>query len=671
MRFPRFFFFPLVAVCLGLLATTSVKAGGDEWRPVSPEELGMKTPKVEPGADAEAIFWEVRIDDSSEEDLAMQHYVRVKIFTERGLEKYSKFDIPFTKGMKIKDIAARVTKPDGSAVEIQKGDIFEREILKANAIKVKAKSFAIPGLVPGVIVEYRYREVISDAGAAGMRLKFQRDIPVQTLSYYYKPYNKKTPNYQSFNFDDTRFVEDQKGFWVAARQNVPALKEEPRMPPENEVVPWMLLQSVRVNITDASLNSITFTVKDPRNPASYWGAVGREKSFLTKLMNKQDKEIKKVATEITASASTPEDKLKKLYEYCQTEIKNTSYDTTLTDEQRKKLPEMKSVSDVIKHKTASSQWIDLLFGAMANSLGYETRVAFSGNRNEMFFKPEMTNESFIHAAAIAVKNGEDWGFYNPGVSLLPFGMLIWYESDVWALLVGETNFQWVRTPSSTFETSVARRHGTFSLLEDGTLQGEVKIEYEGQSGLDYKLDGYDKSGNKLEEDLKAEVKQRMSTAEISNIKIENVADSKKPLVYTFKVRVPGYAQRTGKRLFLQPAFFEKGLEPLFSASDRKHEVYFHYPWSEQDDVTIDLPPGFALDNAEQPAPFSSGQISQYTVKIGITGDQKTLVYKRKFFFGGGNHTLFPSASYAGIKQLFDTLHTLDNHTITLKVAETK
>jgi hypothetical protein len=670
MRFPRFFFFPLVAVCLGLLATASVKAG-DDWRPISAEELGMKAPKVEPGADAEAIFWEVRIDDSSLEDLAMQHYVRVKIFTERGLEKYSKFDIPFTKGMKIKDIAARVTKPDGSAVEIQKEDIFEREILKANGIKVKAKSFAIPGLVPGVIVEYRYREVISEAGAAGMHLKFQRDIPVQTLSYYYKPYNKKTPNYQSFNFDDTRFVEDQKGFWVAARTNVPALKEEPRMPPENEVVPWMLLQSVRVNITDASLNSITFTVKDPGNPASYWGAVGREKSYLTKLMNKQDKEIKKVAAEITASVSTPEDKLKKLYEYCQTEIKNTSYDTTLTAEQRKKLPEIKSVSDVLKHKTASSQWVDLLFGAMANSLGYETRVAFSGNRNEMFFRPEMTNESFIHAAAIAVKIGADWGFYNPGVSLLPYGMLIWYETDVWALLVGEANFQWVRTPSSPIEKSVARRHGTFSLLEDGTLQGDVKIEYEGQSGLDYKLDGYDKSGNKLEEDLKADLKQRMSSAEASNIKIENVTDSKKPLVYTFKVRVPGYAQRTGKRLFLQPAFFEKGVEPLFSASDRKHEVYFHYPWSEQDDVTIDLPPGFALDNAEQPVPFGSGQISQYTVKIGITQDQKTLVYTRKFFFGGGNRTLFPSASYAGLKQLFDALHTLDNHTITLKMAETK
>ena len=229
----------LLAASLVILVSPTVFAG-DEWRAVTPEELAMKTAKVEADADAEAIFWEVRIDDSSSENLSMQHYVRVKIFTDRGREKYSKFDIPFSKGMKIKDIAARVIKADGSAVEIQKDDIFEREIVRANGLKVRAKSFAVPNLDPGVIVEYRYREVISDAGAAGMHLKFQRDIPVQTLTYFYKPYNKKSPNYQSFNFKDTKFVEGEKGFWVARRTNVPALKEEPQMPPEDQVLPWML-----------------------------------------------------------------------------------------------------------------------------------------------------------------------------------------------------------------------------------------------------------------------------------------------------------------------------------------------------------------------------------------------------------------------------------------------
>ncbi|HEX8733879.1 MAG TPA: DUF3857 domain-containing protein, partial [Pyrinomonadaceae bacterium] len=144
-------------ICLLFLFSQTVSA--QEWRPVTPQELALKASVVEPNADAEAIFWEVRVDDTGGTgDLIMKHYVRVKIFTERGREKYSKIDIPYWKGMKVKDIMARVIKPDGSTVELNKTDIFDREIVKAGDAKVKAKSFAVPNIEPGVIVEYRYQE---------------------------------------------------------------------------------------------------------------------------------------------------------------------------------------------------------------------------------------------------------------------------------------------------------------------------------------------------------------------------------------------------------------------------------------------------------------------------------------------------------------------------------
>src|SRR5688500_17013751 len=135
---PKKHSFVLFLSFLLLVNLQSVFAQDKEWREVSPADLQAKTPKVEADADAEAIFWEVRIDDSSSEELSMKHYVRVKIFTERGREKFSKFDIPFTKGIKIKDIAARVIKADGSIVELTPKDIFEREIIRANKVKIKA-----------------------------------------------------------------------------------------------------------------------------------------------------------------------------------------------------------------------------------------------------------------------------------------------------------------------------------------------------------------------------------------------------------------------------------------------------------------------------------------------------------------------------------------------------
>ena len=636
------------------------------WREITPAELDQKTPKVDADADAEAIFWEVRIDDSSSEDLSQRHYVRVKIFTERGREKFSKFDIPFTKGIKIKELAARVIKPDGTISEITEKDIFERDIVKTDKGKLKAKSFAVPNIEPGVIVEYKYREVIEDSGAIGMRLEFQKDIPVQTLSYYYKPYNKREPDTQSFNFDDTDFVKDEKGYYLAQRKNIPAFKEEPRMPLEGMVRPWMILQAVRLNVTNVSAFSVSYSIKVPGVPSLYWGTVSAERSVVTKFMNKPNKEIAKIANEVVGTAKTDDEKLKKLYDYAQT-ISNTSFDTTLTDEDRKKLPKIKELDDVLKYRKADSGYIDMLFGAMASSLGYETRIAYSGNRNRMFFNPEMTVESFIHPAAIAIPVNNEWKYFNPGTPFLPYGMLVWYEEDVWALLVGEKKYNWEKTPLTGYEKSNAKRSGKFNLSDDGTLEGDVTIEYTGQSALRRRYDIYEDSPSKREEDLIKEVKENLSSAEVTSVAIENVIDNSKPLVMRYRVKVPNYAQKTGKRLFLQPGFFTHGDEPMFSSATRKYDIYFTQPWSESDDIEINLPAGYMLDNAERPADVADpSNIGSLKISIGVNPEQTFMKFSRKFHFGGGGRVLFPAGVYAPLKNLFDAFNKSDSHTITLR-----
>lgn len=658
----------LSILCLCASSALTVLAQDKDWRPITPAELSAKAPVVEPDADAEAMFWEVRIDDSSVDEVSLRHYVRVKIFTERGREKYSKFDIPFTKGWKIKELSARVVKPDGSSTEVGKDDIFEREIVKAGGVKVKAKSFAVPNIEPGVIVEYRYRESIANAGAKGMRLVFQRDIPIQNLAYYYKPFNSKPPKYQSFNFTDTKFVKDEKGYWLANRKNVPSFREEPRMPPEDTVRPWILLTGASLEVTDVNAFSIQYTVKDPSNPVQYWGTVSAENAPLVKLMTKSSGDVKKLAADLTAGVTTPEDKLRKLYEYAQTQIKNTTYDTSLTDEDRRKLPRAESAGDVIKRKSASAQWIDMLFGAMASSLGYETRIAFSGDRSEFFFRPEMANENFVHPAAIAVSVAPDqWRYFNPGTPFLPYGMLIWYEEDTWALLVGEKRYSWERLPMAEHAKSEAKREGKFKLTEDGALEGTVRIEYNGQQAVSYRIENYDESATKREDNLKDEIKRHFSTAEISNIKIDNLMDASKPLVHEYTIRVPNYAQRTGKRLFLQPGFFEYGSEALFSGAARKYDIFFRYPWAESDKVVISLPAGFDLDSADAPGLIADQQkIGSLNVTIGVDKANNSLVYDRKFHFGGGGNILFDAAMYSALKNLWDAFQKSDAHTITLK-----
>ncbi len=638
------------------------KSKDNVWRPVSTAEIQSKNPLVEPDADAEAIFWEVKIDDSHS-DLSMSHYVRVKIYSERGREKYSKFDIPFTKKIKIKDLAARVIRADGSTVEVTKNDIFEREIIKVGGQKIKAKSFAVPNIEPGVIIEYRYREVIEDAGANGMQLPFQRDIPIQKLSYYYKPAHKEPPSYQSYNFTDTKFVEDKDGYWLASRTDVPSLKEEPRMPPDDMVRAWMLVTGVQV----IDFGSFSFHFKESSDPWQYWAGFSSSRGEITKWMNKDNKDITKTAMDIAAGATTTDEKLKRIYEFCQTQINNTSYDTTLTDEMRAKLPKTKAVNDILKRRSGSILEIDYLFGALAHALGFETAVAFTGNRSKVFFTPDMVNKNLVRIGAIAVKSGKEWSYFDPGSKYLAFGMLPWYEEATWAIVVGEERFEMKQTPYTDYKGSTTNRTAKFILNEDGLLEGDVTVELNGQPALDYRVDNYDETPAKREVDLEDDVKGRINGAEVTNAVVENATNGTKPLVKKYHVRVPNFAQKTGKRIFFQPNYFKYGLGPDFSSSTRKYDIFFQYPWGENDNIEIKWPSGYELDNADSPADVADPkQIGVNKIQITVDRNQNILKYSRKFHFGGGGGVLFDSKAYVPLKGLFDAFHTADSHSITLK-----
>src|SRR5216684_4603231 len=91
---------------------------GADWKAVTPEELAQKAPRVEKDADAEAFLWEVHVLDEAQggeyPHSVFTHYIRIKIFTDRGKEKYGTVDIPYFGRTNVSGIAARTIKADGS-----------------------------------------------------------------------------------------------------------------------------------------------------------------------------------------------------------------------------------------------------------------------------------------------------------------------------------------------------------------------------------------------------------------------------------------------------------------------------------------------------------------------------------------------------------------------------
>jgi hypothetical protein len=626
-------------------------AQAQQWKPLDPAHVALKAPVVEKDADAEALLWEVYINDASDDTYEFVHFLRVKIFTERGKESQSKIDIPYFNGAQVKDVSGRTIKADGSIVELKKDAVFDREVVRFGGLKLKAKSFAMPGVEPGAIVEYRYREVFR-GGANYQQLQFQRDIPVHVVRYYLKPHPLAVNPMRTMTFQGQTpgFQKDKDGFYRTEMTNMPAFREEPRMPPANQVRTWML---------------VFYSPDLKKDPMTYWKDHGKQLHEVFKGYMKVNDDVRRASAEAIGDAATPEQKIERLFNFCRTKIKNVNDDASgLTPEQLQKLKDNKSPADTLKRGYGTGLDIDFLFGALATAAGFDARFAKLSDRSTRFFDPTFTDDYFMRAYNIAVKIGDQWRFFDPASTYTPYGMLRWQEEGIQALITDAKEPQFVGTQLSPAEKSVQKRTAKLRLTEDGTLEGEVRVEFTGHFAVSMKEDYDDDTAEQRETKVSDSVKTRIG-ADVADIKIESATDPLKPFAYSYKVRIPGYAERTGKRLFLQPAFFQKGIAPMFTTSERRHDIYFHFPWMEQDHVTIELPAGYALDNAEAPSPLDFGQVGKYDVILSVTEDKTQLDYKRNLRFSG---LIFKKEAYPQLKKAFDALHKQDNHAVTLKQA---
>ena len=106
----------------------------------------------------------------------------------------------------------------------------------------------MPAVEPGAIIEYRWKEVRGNHLSLYDRYHFQREIPVQLVKYYFKPLHLDSyyaPNLQMsvrmFNGRFEPFQKEKDGYSSTTLKNVPAFREEPHMPPEDQVRTWLLV----------------------------------------------------------------------------------------------------------------------------------------------------------------------------------------------------------------------------------------------------------------------------------------------------------------------------------------------------------------------------------------------------------------------------------------------
>jgi len=642
-------FFPgcLILTSLALTASASVSYA-DDWRPVTPEELQLKADQISKDADAAVLFSETHIDNSEAESVAFSEYIRIKVFTDRGIEQAANRSIPFGRRERIKDVKARTIKPDGSITELKKEDVHEKTLVKISSGEVREKTFTMPGVTQGSIIEYRYHRYVDRAYA--FRIDLQQEFYTREVTVYVKPFN--FPGYlmhwMLVNSESKEKIDPvkERDWHVIRAHNIPGLKEEPYMPPSRSRRMWGLLW---------------YTQNEGTNFDKYWANFGQsedskwERDFVSK-----NKEVKKVVASLVAPNDDPVTKAKKLSDYIQHQIHNIS---VAQDEEIdiRKFREIQGADDVLKTKLGEPDWINLLYVAMLQAAGLDAHIVRLTNRATDVFRKNLT-EDFQFTDDLAAVKGADgkYTFYDPGTALSPFGYISWEKQWVPALIVDKKNSVFVDLPMSDSSVNMTARSAELTIQPDGVAFGKGSVQYTGGESVSLKSDLYSKSADYQATHWREHFAKNSPNFTSKDEKIENVSDPDKPLTAQFDVRIEGYASKTGKRLLLQPCVFTRGQKSLFSASNRVQDVSFTFPWAEKDHIVFKLPEGYTIEELPEGI-LLDAKAAKYKLTFKVQGDK--LIVDRDL---NVNFVFMPVSAYGALKQFFDEVYKGDQYTISLK-----
>ena len=226
----------LIVLVIAALRSPVVSAG---FQPVSPEELKMTREPLAPGAAAIVLFRQVDRDDTGR-TAHENDYFRVKILTEEG-RKYADIEIPYFKDRgSVTAIRARTIRPDGSIADFD-GKVFDKSIAKAKGLKYLAKTFTLPEVQVGSIIEYYYTIDLAENSfstrTGSSATSFSRKAPRFSLKPYHSDYSPMGVRWSWQGLPPGTVPPAEGGDHVVRLEasNIPAFQTEDFMPPENEM----------------------------------------------------------------------------------------------------------------------------------------------------------------------------------------------------------------------------------------------------------------------------------------------------------------------------------------------------------------------------------------------------------------------------------------------------
>jgi hypothetical protein len=625
-----------------------------DFRPATPEELAMTSVPGAPGASAAILDW-VRVDNDKEASTA--EYYRIKIFSEEG-KKHADIELTFAPGYPlwntVSDIQARTIRPDGSIVPFA-GKIYDKTVVKVGRNAVKAKTFSLPDVQPGSIIEYRYTRRWTDQYVFNTHWQVQQDIPVVHSSFTLYPYTEGdfSSLFTYFGLPPgqvpTKVGRDR---YELTLQNMPALREEAFAPPDEQL-------RARVNF---------FYLSSSVKPDKFWenqpGIFAKEIEGFIGKSKSADALGKKLAAENTDRRVL----LEKIYAHVQS-LRNFSFESEKSQQEikRQDLTESKNVEEVLRKGSGFQHELNRTFVAIARAAGFTADAVRVAPRDGVFFSNKLPDAQQMNGEVVVVDLDGKSIHLDPGTPFTPFGILPWEKTAVAAIRIpkGGKDTTWVETPQQDPALALVRREANLH-LEEESLAGTITITFLGQEALIRRLRTVNEDETARKKALEDEIKAWFpdgATLTLKTLTGDTNADAN--LVATYDVVLPNMVSRAGSRTVVPLAVFRTTEKNPFAPTTRTHPIYFPYSNTEQDVVKFTIPEGMK-GATSPPGSNLNGGIINYTAKTTGSGNEVTYTRDMKV-----NTMFVATENYDKLRNFFNAVANADAQQLVISAGGAK
>jgi len=630
-----------------------------QFQDPTPDELKMTSDPKAPGADAIYLYREETLNCETGEQT---YYARIKVLAEKGKE-LATVQTPFSpESQKVDKVEARTIHSDGTMIPL---DVKPEDLMnfKSKYYREDTLVFTFRDVEVGSILEYRLR-VRENPGIFTPRWELQNSYFIRKEHFVFAPGtiygylsgpHGKTLNRLMITSTPPKLplsLQHVKNQYIVDLNDVPPTPNEDWMPPIN-TFRWRIGFYYTYAATEKEFwdTEVKFWAEDIGDFIKVTGT------------------IRKAADSLVSPSDSDEQKARKIYAAV-LKLENTDFTHVRSDAERKKekLKEIHSVEDVWKNQSGPGNSIALLYVALARAAGLKAWPMWLVDRRSAIFDYSYLNRNQLEDYIAIVEIGGKEVYLDPSQKVCPFGVLHWAhafsdgfrDSGIGPAIAG--------TPALSYVINQVQRAAYLTVDSDGNVKGTARIVLSGAEAVYWRQHALENDQDELKKNFEDSLNDDLPegvTATFDHFVGLDDYDSK--LLATVKLS-GNLGTPAGKRLILPGLLFEsRSKHPFVSQDKRTIPIDVHYAKMESDDVTYDLPPGYAVENAPRTADVTWPGSAM--LRINSASKDNSVEVARVF---GHNFTLLKPETYNDLHDFYLKLATADQQQIVLvRAASTK